>query len=128
MNNALRHGRPRTLKISLRREGAAESVLQVENDGAALKNHRGARPEGIGLRVMDYRANLIGGTLHIANLMRGGVRVTCRFPCKPAPESGETTAGARKTKKAKKRPAPLTLHRVGTPTPVPAPGSPDRPA
>jgi signal transduction histidine kinase len=31
---------------------------------------------------MDYRANLIGGRLHVQNLSQGGVRVACRFPQK----------------------------------------------
>jgi len=33
---------------------------------------------------MDYRANLIGGTLKITSKPRRGVTVTCRFPCAPS--------------------------------------------
>jgi signal transduction histidine kinase len=32
---------------------------------------------------MDYRANLIGGTLKIASRVKRGVSVSCRFPCRP---------------------------------------------
>lgn len=99
VNNALRHGRPRKIRLSLKRDGAEEGVLRVENDGAALTKPAPSRAEGIGLRVMDYRANLIGGTLHVANRMRGGVRVTCRFPCKPV------TAGAEPPADSAERPA-----------------------
>lgn len=99
VNNALRHGRPRKIRLSLKRDGAEEGVLRIENDGAALTKPAPSRAEGIGLRVMDYRANLIGGTLHVANRMRGGVRVTCRFPCKPA------TAGAEAPDEPAERPA-----------------------
>lgn len=104
VNNALRHGHPRKISLSLQRDGAEEGVLKVENDGAALKKLDPARAEGIGLRVMDYRANLIGGTLHIANRMRGGVRVTCRFPCKPATAGSDPPAdGAARPTPAKRR-------------------------
>ena len=32
------------------------------------------------MRVMDYRANLIDGSLTIQSRARGGVSVVCRFP------------------------------------------------
>ncbi|WP_395745268.1 PAS domain S-box protein [Prosthecobacter sp.] len=78
-NNALRHGHPASIHLSLQRLGKSEAVLKIEDDGSGL----GKRPHqhaGIGLRVMDYRANLIDGSLKIQSLKTGGVSVTCRFP------------------------------------------------
>jgi signal transduction histidine kinase len=40
-----------------------------------------AKADGIGLRVMAYRAQQLQGTLDIGRRPGGGVRITCRFPC-----------------------------------------------
>jgi signal transduction histidine kinase len=53
--------------------------MKIENDGSALPKRRHGG-EGIGMRVMEYRANLIGGVLRVQNRQAGGVCVTCRFP------------------------------------------------
>jgi PAS domain S-box-containing protein len=79
-NNALRHGRPRSISISFKRQGEHECVLKIEDNGSGLLK-RGGGGQGIGMRVMDYRANLIGGILQIKSKPRGGVSVVCHFPC-----------------------------------------------
>jgi signal transduction histidine kinase len=50
----------------------------VADNGTGFSRKAG---DGIGMRVMDYRANLIGGTLQTTSKPRKGVTVTCRFPC-----------------------------------------------
>jgi len=79
VNNALRHGNPRQIRLTLTRCGQKEGVLKIENNGACLPKRRNGS-EGIGVRVMDYRAGLIGGVLQVQNRREGGVCVTCRFP------------------------------------------------
>lgn len=79
-NNALRHGKPKNITIRLKRLGSKECVLRIENDGFGLSKKK-KNGEGIGIRVMDYRANLIGGTLKVESRPRGGVSVVCQFPC-----------------------------------------------
>ena len=79
-NNALRHGKPKNITISLKRAGPQECILKIENDGAGIAKKKNGG-EGIGIRVMDYRANLIRGTLKVESKPRGGVSVLCRFPC-----------------------------------------------
>ena len=37
-------------------------------------------PAGLGLGIMQYRANLIGGTLTISRAEGSGTHVMCRFP------------------------------------------------
>lgn len=78
-NNALRHGHPSTIYLSLQRHDEHEAVLKIEDNGSGL-GKRAAERTGIGMRVMDYRANLIDGSLTIKSRPRGGVSVICRFP------------------------------------------------
>lgn len=80
-NNALRHGAPTKISISLSRRGDKECVLMVEDNGKGISTVDAAKSDGIGLQVMDYRANLIGGTLKVISKKRRGVRVICYFPC-----------------------------------------------
>jgi|GEM_PF-366310 len=83
VNNALRHGKPSKVKLSLQHVNQTECELRIEDDGAGLKKSKGGQHNGIGVRVMDYRANLIGARLTIKTKPRRGVVVTCRFPCGP---------------------------------------------
>ena len=83
-NNAIRHGKPTKITISLRHLGEKGCVLKIEDNGSGIKKTKARASEGIGLQVMDYRANLIGGTLKITSKPRRGVTVTCRFPCAPS--------------------------------------------
>ncbi|MCX6850352.1 MAG: PAS domain S-box protein [Verrucomicrobia bacterium] len=83
VNNALRHGKPTEVKLSLQHVSQTECELRIEDDGAGLKKTKGGQHNGIGVRVMDYRANLIGARLTIKAKPRRGVVVTCRFPYEP---------------------------------------------
>lgn len=100
-SNALRHGGARNITLSLKRHGSSECMLKIEDDGIGFKQRKSGDSHGIGIRVMEYRANCIGGTLDVTSGRLGGVCVICRFPCEgeaPAPE-GE------KVKRRSKRPA-----------------------
>ncbi len=75
VNNALKHGRARKIRITLtdQRNGME---LSVENNGLALApDHRATT--GMGLNVMRYRAETIGATLSIEPGKGKGVRVAC---------------------------------------------------
>lgn len=74
-SNAIRHGRAQNLLISL--DATSNRVmLSVTDDGGGLA--AGARTKkGMGLRIMDYRAGLIGATFDIQNLPAGGTRAVC---------------------------------------------------
>lgn len=78
-NNALRHGKPTRISISLLRDGPHHALLTIEDDGIGFKKVQANGGHGIGTRVMEYRANSIGGTLDLKPL-RKGVTVLCRFP------------------------------------------------
>jgi signal transduction histidine kinase len=79
VNNALRHGKPRMLQIKLRRISHTHAELSVSDDGGGMRRQK--RSNGIGLRVMGYRASLIGAELKIDSKHHQGVTITCRFPC-----------------------------------------------
>ena len=57
----------------------ATTTLKVANDGKDFPR-RLARKNGIGLKIMKYRARMIGGRLDIGRGRRGGTVITCTFP------------------------------------------------
>jgi len=85
VSNAVRHGRARKIVISL--EGLGETrLLAITDDGAGLPADARAK-KGMGLRIMDYRARMVGATFDIQNLPAGGVRAVCILnPRQPATE------------------------------------------
>jgi PAS domain S-box-containing protein len=78
VNNSIKHGRANSIEISL--AGADKLLtLKVLDDGIGLGDKRVPGP-GMGLRIMDYRAGLIGATLQIASRENGGTSVNCTVP------------------------------------------------
>ena len=74
--NAAKHGKASQVTLSLGNiEGRVE--LTVEDNGIGLPPDFTGGSGGMGLRVMQYRAGLIGGTLHIGTREGGGVAITC---------------------------------------------------
>jgi signal transduction histidine kinase len=74
-SNAIRHGRARNLVISL--DSTSKSImLAVTDDGTGLPPDARIK-KGMGLRIMDYRAGMIGATFDIQNLPSGGARAVC---------------------------------------------------
>lgn len=78
INNALRHGKPGQIVVSLSRR-KARLELTVEDDGAGLpevwQKHR-----GLGTRIMAHRATMMGGTFSIEPNPTGGTFVKCSIP------------------------------------------------
>jgi signal transduction histidine kinase len=75
VNNALKHAAPSEVRIGLeRRDGAL--ALEVDDDGPGF-DETALPVEGIGLRVMRYRARLIGAELKIGSAPAGGARILC---------------------------------------------------
>jgi len=82
VNNALRHGKPGKVNISLRRFAGDECELVIEDDGLGLKKlAKPTQSSGIGMQVMQHRAQLIGARLQIKarGKLKRGVMVSCRF-------------------------------------------------
>ena len=77
--NVLKHARASAIAISL---SAADGVLRlsVEDDGIGLTAHSAAKGSGMGLRLMRYRTDIVGGTLEIARRAGGGTVVNLSVP------------------------------------------------
>ena len=78
VNNAIRHGKSRNIVIGLsRRDGAG--VLTIRDDGDGFPKKQASQP-GVGLSIMNYRADMIGGSLKVQPNEDRGITVTCMFP------------------------------------------------
>lgn len=77
LSNAVRHAGARLITLELKGSGE-ELALRVEDDGRGMPD--GAEGEGMGLRTMTYRAQLLGGELSVERAAGGGTCITCRAP------------------------------------------------
>jgi len=84
LTNALKHGRARHVRIHLSARPHRGVRVGVFDDGGGLQPD-GAKRRGFGLRIMAYRAGLIGANLVVANNRDRGARVVCTLahPAKP---------------------------------------------
>jgi PAS domain S-box-containing protein len=78
VNNAVRHGKPRQIGITLERNRAG-LVLTIADDGRGLPR-KPSEPGGMGMHVMRYRAGMIGGALRVERRSKRGTTVTCTVP------------------------------------------------
>jgi signal transduction histidine kinase len=84
ITNAVRHGKARHINIRLD-STANELVLTIIDDGIGLpENARNG--DGLGLRIMAYRASMIGATFNVERLSSlSGTRVTCTLVANGVP-------------------------------------------
>lgn len=75
ITNAVRHGHATVIELSCRCNESS-LMLRVADNGSGLQQ-RANDGEGLGLRLMKYRAHAIGGEVTIANREEGGALVTC---------------------------------------------------
>ena len=75
VTNALKHAAPQRVRISLKTT-TDRIFLGVEDDGIGFAPADWQVP-GMGLKIMRYRAALIGATLSIARGKQGGTLLTC---------------------------------------------------
>lgn len=78
VTNAIRHGKPSRISIALS-DGNGRITLTVKDNGNGFTGTPGTN-NGLGIRIMQYRANLIDGTLRIKGDEKGGTVVTCSLP------------------------------------------------
>lgn len=82
VSNAVRHGKPSRILITLAAGADGGGRLTIENDGAGIPVEA-ERGQGMGLRIMHYRAAMIGGSLDVQRSKEGGTIVICRFSVSP---------------------------------------------
>src|SRR3984957_11749197 len=78
VNNAIKHGHPSHIVIGLSAENG-EGTLSVQDDGEGI-SEMPANHTGMGLNIMSYRANMVGGSLDVRKNFTGGTSVVCIFP------------------------------------------------
>jgi len=78
VNNAIKHGHGKNILIGLRADGESV-VLTIRDDGVGLPEDV-RNNTGMGLHIMNYRAKMIGATLHVEpSTGCGGTVVTCKL-------------------------------------------------
>jgi len=60
--------------------------LAIRDDGLGLPKD-GPNVQGLGLKIMQYRAQKVGGTLTLQSPESGGTIVSCVFPSPSSPEA-----------------------------------------
>ncbi len=83
ITNAVKHGSAGCATIRLRTTRNAVSLLIVD-DGVGIPKLK-PNQDGMGLQIMKYRANMLGGTLQIKAGPTGGTSVRCVYPHPPLP-------------------------------------------
>ncbi len=76
--NALKHGKARRIRIRLS-SATGGLRLVVRDNGVGLPEGDG-QFSGMGLRIMRYRAEVVGGSLDLQRNPRGGTTVLCLIP------------------------------------------------
>jgi PAS domain S-box-containing protein len=80
VNNALKHAQAKQIHIALA-EQTRSWEMRIEDNGRGIIAAEEKKP-GLGLRMMRYRAELIGAALEIDSRPRKGTRVVCILPRK----------------------------------------------
>ena len=85
--NANKHAHAREIVIRLERS-RRETILRITDDGVGFPKDPTSK-QGLGLHIMNYRAQLLGGRLQIDSVKDGGTCVSCYVP-NDTPESHKT--------------------------------------
>ena len=75
--NAVKHARAKSITIGLAIV-AEQPILEIKDNGKGIGQK--LKTEGMGLRNMQYRANVIGGDLTVEARKGGGTCVRCTLP------------------------------------------------
>lgn len=90
VSNAVRHGQAQNITIELSKSKGNVSLF-VQDDGIGLPPRR-ENMGGLGLHTMEYRAKLLGGSLHVGPAIGKGTSVACSFPEKELTHATEATS------------------------------------
>ncbi len=77
VTNAIKHGKAGTIKVSLKRI-RGKIHLSISDDGIGIPTDVDSH-KGMGLRIMQYRANAIGASLKLVKNKGKGTTVTCAW-------------------------------------------------
>ena len=75
VNNAMKHGKPTRVRIRLAATPRS-IILGIRDNGVGIRRRR--KPSrGMGLHVMQHRADALSGSLLVQRLPEGGTEVVC---------------------------------------------------
>jgi signal transduction histidine kinase len=83
VTNAIKHAKPRTIRIQISTDSGL-TKLRVVDDGVGIQDTV-TKHEGVGLRIMNFRATSVGALLAVAAGNDGGTAVTCTLRNVPLP-------------------------------------------
>jgi signal transduction histidine kinase len=78
ITNAVKHGGADTIDILLARENK-KIILSITDNGSGIPD-KSERKGGMGLRIMNYRARIIGAIIDIFRRDEAGTVVSCIIP------------------------------------------------
>ncbi len=78
IHNAVRHGRAQRIEIALS-STPKQIRLAIRDNGDGIGAKR-TRRHGLGWRIMNYRAQMFGGTVQVTARRSGGTQVLCLCP------------------------------------------------
>lgn len=87
VSNAIKHGKAMEIKISLETK-LDKIILTIKDNGSGFSQSSG-KTKGMGLRIMQYRAGMIGATLLFQKQSRGGTAVVCFLPMSVVKDSAK---------------------------------------
>jgi signal transduction histidine kinase len=89
VTNVVKHAEARTISIQIGSESGVVT-LRIADDGVGIRNAARKR-DGMGLRIMQYRATSIGAHLTVEPRPTGGTVVTCTLREMPPPATSHTS-------------------------------------
>jgi len=78
INNALKHGNATSIDVKLSYLGEYIQLCIVDNGQGFFES--GEKDNGMGIRIMNFRAQMIGGNLEINSQEGKGTEVICKVP------------------------------------------------
>lgn len=93
IHNAVRHGGAKRVKIALLSRSARCRLLVADN-GQGFHPQSQSGGNGRGLRLMSYRANMLGGTLSVSSVQGHGSRICCEWSQRGAAEDSTSKGEA----------------------------------
>ncbi len=83
VNNALKHSRAGRVRVGISKPDESSLRMTIGDDGIGMEVPGTVTDgaNGLGLRTMQYRAEVAGGSLRFESGRGGGTRILCDVPC-----------------------------------------------
>ena len=95
VRNAVRHGGARSIRLHLH-SARAKVRLTVTDDGTGMPVEA-VDAAGMGLKIMRYRARILGGEVRFEQNQPQGTRIVCECPIEPGAGSTRKRAAGRRS-------------------------------